>query len=81
MLHKAGYADLTVDEIIELKIHGVDGRFILEVNGAGFGRLTPRQLRELKIHGVSAAQAREAKRFKPNATVEQVIQMKIAGVL
>ncbi|MGH9720737.1 MAG: M56 family metallopeptidase [Bryobacteraceae bacterium] len=53
-LAAAGYGDLSVDEIIELKNQGVGGDYVLAMKDNGFGRLTPRQLIDLRQHNVSA---------------------------
>ena len=52
-LAEAGYTDLSVDEVIELKNHGVSGDFIKSMNRAGWGKLTTKQLIELRNHGMS----------------------------
>jgi bla regulator protein blaR1 len=55
----AGYRDLPVDEIIELKNQGVNADYILGMSQAGWGKLTSRQLIDLKAHGVSPEYARQ----------------------
>jgi len=49
----AGYGDLTVDEIIDLKNNGVDSVYIMELKESGWGQLTPRQMVQLRAHGVN----------------------------
>jgi beta-lactamase regulating signal transducer with metallopeptidase domain len=48
-----GYRDLNVDQLIALKIHGVDGEYIRQIRAAGL-RLTVDQLVAFRIHGVTA---------------------------
>jgi beta-lactamase regulating signal transducer with metallopeptidase domain len=47
----AGFHDLTVDELIELKIHGVTPEFALAVKQAGYTNVTASELVEMSIHG------------------------------
>ena len=53
-LADAAYTDITVDEIIALKEHGVDPRWIKRMLAAGLGRLDVEQLIELRNHGVDS---------------------------
>lgn len=78
-LKAAGYTDLNVDQIIELKVHGVSPGYIGEMTSI-LGKLTHRQLVDLKIHGVRPGHARQAKQFKSNVSVEQIIRMKNSGI-
>ena len=47
--------DLTAEQIIELKIHGVDAAFVQQARQLGLGNLSFEQLIELAVHGVDAA--------------------------
>jgi beta-lactamase regulating signal transducer with metallopeptidase domain len=51
-LAAAGYTDISVDEIIDLREHGVDPRTIQAMLQAGLGRLTVPELIRLQEHGV-----------------------------
>jgi beta-lactamase regulating signal transducer with metallopeptidase domain len=51
-LTDAGYTNITVDEIIALKEHGVDPGFIKEMLAAGLGALKVKELIRLREHGV-----------------------------
>jgi len=51
-LADAGYTDITVDEIIALKEHGVEPPFIKNMLGAGIGRPSVKELIQLREHGV-----------------------------
>jgi beta-lactamase regulating signal transducer with metallopeptidase domain len=50
----AGFRNLTVDELIYLKIHGVTPEFAMAVKQAGFTNVTAHELVEMAIHGVDA---------------------------
>ena len=51
--HRRREPDNLIDQVLQLRIHGIDGRFIAEMNEMGITGLTPDELVELKIHGVS----------------------------
>lgn len=80
-LAQAGYRDLTVDEIIHLKNHGVTGRYITEMNEAYKGRLKPAQLVELHQRGIKASHLRAARQYGDKLTLEQIVRLKDASVL
>ena len=46
------FANLTLDQLIELRIHGVDPEFIRDMRAAGGNDLSVDKLVELRIHGV-----------------------------
>lgn len=52
-IQSEGYRNLSVDQLIALKIHGVDGEYIRQLRAAG-QQLTPDQLVAFRIHGVTA---------------------------
>jgi len=51
-LTAAGYTNISVDEIIALKEHGVEPQFIKAMLGAGMGTLSVNELIQLREHGV-----------------------------
>jgi beta-lactamase regulating signal transducer with metallopeptidase domain len=53
-LAEAGYNDLSVDDVIELKNQGITAPYLAAMNKAGWGKLTIRQLTDLRNHGVTA---------------------------
>lgn len=80
-LAEAGYKDLSVDEIVDLKIQGVTGEFVRGISEAGWGKLTPRQLIALKIRGVSPRYVRDMKRAGlRDLSLAEVIELRIHGV-
>jgi hypothetical protein len=48
----AGYGNLSVDEIVALKDHGIDAAFLAGISQSGWERLTAQELIELRDHGV-----------------------------
>ena len=76
-----GYGDLSVDDIIDLKVQGVSPDFIAGMAHSGMGKLPPRQLIELKVQGVRPEYVTEilALGFGP-LTHRQFIDLKVQGV-
>ncbi len=76
-----GYTKLSVDQIITLKIHGVDRNFIRQMKSLGFSNLSVDKLAALKIHGVSAATIEMMKSAGfDNLSPEQLIAVRIHGL-
>jgi beta-lactamase regulating signal transducer with metallopeptidase domain len=50
----AGYRNLTIDQLIDLKTHGVTPEFARSVQQAGYADVKPDQLIKLREHGVDA---------------------------
>ncbi len=80
-LTQAGYGNLDVDEIVELKVQGVTAEFIRQMNAAGSGKLTTRQLVEIRVHGVTPTYLAELKNAGISGyTLEQAKELKVHGV-
>lgn len=77
----AGYGDLSVDDIINLKNQGVSAGYVAQISQAGWGKLEPSKIIELKQHGVDPDYAREIHElgFGPY-TPGQMINLKEHGV-
>jgi beta-lactamase regulating signal transducer with metallopeptidase domain len=79
-IEAAGLRDLKVEQLIALKIHGVDGKFIQDMRSL-YPDITVNQILQMKIYGVTPAYVRDAKsRFK-DLSVNQIIQLKIYNIL
>jgi beta-lactamase regulating signal transducer with metallopeptidase domain len=77
----AGYANLTVDQLIAFKIHGVTPEYIRRLRAAGMANLAPDQLVAFRIHGVTADYAAQMKALKfGEISVDQLVAMRIHGV-
>ena len=57
-LERAGYRNLTVDQMIAMKIHDVTPESIAEIKSLGWSA-TPDQLVAFRIHGVNAETVKE----------------------
>lgn len=77
----AGFRNLTVDELIELKIHGVTPEFASGVKQAGYTNVTAEELTEMAIHGVDLdfIRAMKNKNGARNPSIEQLIRLKQSG--
>jgi len=79
-LANAGYADLSVDDLIAFKIHGVTGDYIRSMQSAGF-KPNADDIVAMRIHGVTPeyAQALRASGFT-SLTVDDLVSGRIHGV-
>lgn len=77
----AGYGNLSVDEIVEMKVQGVSAEFLNAIGRTGWGKLPPRLIIELKIQGVRPEYVQQihALGLGPYSPAD-VIQFKIHGV-
>jgi beta-lactamase regulating signal transducer with metallopeptidase domain len=74
-----GYRDLTVDQLISMKIHGVTAEYIRQMHTAGF-QLTADQLVSFRIHGVSLEFVHQLQQAGfQNLRPDDVINLKIHG--
>jgi hypothetical protein len=79
-LQSAGLKDLTVDEIIALKIHGVTPDYIRELRAAGI-EANGRELVSLKLHEVTPEYVRGlASAGLANLRVPEYLAAKIQGI-
>jgi beta-lactamase regulating signal transducer with metallopeptidase domain len=77
----AGFRNLTVEELIDLKIHGVTPEFARAVKQAGYTQVTPRELVEMAIHGVDVDFMRAMKAHGlNNLSVADLVRLRIHGV-
>ncbi len=78
-MEAAGYKNLSVDQLVALKIQGVTPEYVREVKAAG---LNPdiNQLIAMKIQGVSPSYLRDWKAAGIDVDINNAIGMKIQGV-
>ncbi|HYE72403.1 MAG TPA: M56 family metallopeptidase, partial [Blastocatellia bacterium] len=73
--------ELSVDEIIRMKMFGVTPEYIEEMKRAGYGNLTVRQLTRLRSLGVNADYLKQVKELGfDKATIDELIKLRTAGV-
>ena len=78
-LSAAGYKDLSVDDLISFKIHGVSAEYIRSLQAAGFNP-SPSDLLSCRIHGVTADYAKALQAIGFNVTLDQLISGRIHGL-
>ena len=78
-IRDAGYPNLDPGEIIELRNHGLDARFLAEMSRAGL-KLSVQDLIELRNHGVSPEFLKETQSMGYKFTVREAIEMSTHGV-
>jgi bla regulator protein blaR1 len=75
----AGFHGLSVDKLIELKIHGIDGKYIQEIRAAGFDP-DINKLLELKIHGIDGEYIRQMRSTGFQFTADKLLEVRIHGI-
>lgn len=79
-LKDAGYDNLPVDEIDQLRNHGVNTGFVQQARRLGYD-FTPEELAQLRIHGVDGAYLQHLKDAgMRNLNAEQIAKLRIHGV-
>ncbi len=78
-IHAAGLTNLTVDELIALKIQGVTPEYIREIRAAGLNP-SVHELISMKAMGVTAEFARKARSDWNDVTIRELISMKAQGL-
>jgi hypothetical protein len=77
----AGYGNLSVDEIINLKSAGVTTQFLEGINQAGWGKLSAQELIDLSQHGVNPEYIRKMKAAGiRDLTLKDIMELAMFGV-
>ncbi|MFY9553948.1 MAG: M56 family metallopeptidase [Blastocatellia bacterium] len=76
----AGFPNLTVNQLIALKTHGVTPQFVRELAGIFSKKLTPDEVVAMKIHGVSTAFANQFKALGMNLDADEMVAFAVHGV-
>lgn len=76
-----GYKNLTVDQLIELKDHGVNEDYLKELSDAGYKNISLEKAIELRDHGVDSRFVKEvASMGYKNVSINQLMELKDHGV-
>ena len=78
-MEAAGFKNLTVDELISMKIQGVTPGYVKEMHEMGL-RPTPDELVGMRVQGITPEYIREMRKFDSNLNVDELIGMKVQGV-
>lgn len=74
-------SELTVDQLIELRNHGVTSKYINSLREVGYDNLTFRQLIELRMHRVTAEYVRSMKAAGfGELTTKELVELRMHGV-
>ncbi len=78
-LQDAGLKNLSVDDLIALKVQGVTPQYIRDIHAAG---LTPSagELIAMKVQGVTPEYIRTVRNAWPDTKIDEIIAMKVQGV-
>ena len=76
----AGYGGISVDEIIELREHGVTPEFLRALGDAGLGKLAPKDLVALANNGVNPDLVRALRQAFPQITVREMVEAAQQGI-
>jgi beta-lactamase regulating signal transducer with metallopeptidase domain len=77
----AGFRNLTVDELIDMKIHGVTPEFATAVKQAGYTNVTAHELVDMAIHGVDIDFMRGMHNSGlNNLSIADLVSLRIHGV-
>ena len=78
-MEAAGFKNLTVDELISMKIQGVTPGYAKEMHELGL-QPTPDELVGMRVQGITPEYIREMRKFDSNLNVDELIGMKVQGV-
>ncbi len=76
-LRAAGIQPGSIGDLISYRIFGVTPEFVAGMKAAGFDSIPPNKLIALRVHGVTPEYARTVKQQYPNATTDELVQLRI----
>jgi len=78
-MEAAGFKNLTVDELIAMKIQGVTPEYVREIHELGL-QPTPDELVGMRVQGITSEYVRDMRAFDSNLSIDELIGMKVQGV-
>jgi len=78
-MEAAGFKNLTVDELISMKIQGVTPGYVKEMRELGL-QPTPDELVGMRVQGITPEYIREMRKFDSHLNIDELIGMKVQGV-
>jgi len=76
-LRASGIEPASIGDLISYRIFQVSPEFIAGMKAAGFNSIPAKKLIELRVHGVTPEYARTVKHQYPDATLEDIVQLRI----
>ena len=76
-LHAAGVQPAKIGDLISYRIFHVTPEFVSGMKAAGFDSIPPGKLIELRVQGVTPEYAKTVKQQYPNATIDELVQLRI----
>ncbi len=78
---KVPSSELTADQLIQMKVHGITPEFIESMRKAGLENLTVQQLTSLRVHGIETDFISQARSWNGGqVSVNELLQLKVSGV-
>jgi beta-lactamase regulating signal transducer with metallopeptidase domain len=78
-MQAAGFKDLTVDEIISMKIQGITPAYVKEIHALGL-QPTADEIIGMRVQEITPEYIREMRAIESNLTVDELIGMKVQGI-
>jgi beta-lactamase regulating signal transducer with metallopeptidase domain len=76
----AGYPNLSVDQLIQMKSLGVTPDFVREMAAAGFNHPSVDELVKMRALGLTPDYVRDMRKVFPSASLEDLLSMRAVGV-
>jgi beta-lactamase regulating signal transducer with metallopeptidase domain len=76
-LRAAGLQPGSIGDLVSYRIFKVTPEFVSAMKAAGFDSIAPEKLVALRVHNVTPEYARTVKQQYPNATIDQLVQLRI----
>jgi len=76
-LRAAGLQPGSIGDLVSYRIFGVTPEFLAGMKAAGFDAIPPKKLVQLRVHGVTPEYARTVRQQYPNATIDELVQLRI----
>jgi len=78
-MEAAGFKNLSVDELISMKVQGVTPEYIKTIRELGL-QPTAEEVVGMKVQGITPEYVRDMRKIAANASVDELIGMKVQGV-
>jgi beta-lactamase regulating signal transducer with metallopeptidase domain len=76
-LRAAGLQPSNIRDLVSYRIFRVTPEFVAGMKAAGFDSIPPQKLVALRVHGVTPEYAKTVKQQYPNATIDELVQLRI----